>query len=325
MKRRFLFTLSLAILSVVFSFDGAPPQASISNGLINAKLYLPDAVNGYYRGARFDWGGVIYDLEYKNHHYFGQWFEHYEPTLHDAIMGPVDSFNPIGYDDAKTGDSFLRIGVGILQKPEEARYTFSTSYKILNSGTWKIKKKSSGIAFTHELKSEKYQYLYTKNVTLTKGKPELVLEHSLKNTGTTTLETDVYNHNFFVMDQQPTGPDFIVKLPFAPQGEFKGKGEKGAIDGNTIVYKDVISKGEFFAVSPLTGYGTTPSDNDIRIENTKVGTGVRIIGDKPIVRFVFWSNPATVCPEPYIHLKVEPGKEVTWNIRYEFYTINTIN
>lgn len=320
MKRRFLFTLNLAILSVVCSFDGAPPQASISNGLINAKLYLPDAVNGYYRGARFDWSGVIYDLEYKNHHYFGKWFEHYEPTLHDAIMGPVDSFNPIGYDDAKTGDSFLRIGVGILQKPEEARYTFSTSYKILNSGTWKIKKKSSGIAFTHELKSEKYQYLYTKNVTLTNGKPELILEHTLKNTGTTTLETDVYNHNFFVMDQQPTGPDFIVKLPFVPQGEFKGKPEKGAIDGKNIIYKEVISKGEFFAVSPLTGYSTDISDNDVRIENTKTGTGVRIKGDRPIVKFVFWSAAATVCPEPYIHLKVDPGKEISWNIRYEFYT-----
>lgn len=319
MKRNLLFILSLATLLVVLSFDGTPPEASISNGLINAKLYLPDPVNGYYRGARFDWSGVIHDLEYKNHHYFGKWFERYEPTLHDAIMGPVDSFNPIGYEEAKTGESFLRIGVGILEKPEEARYTFTTPYKILDGGSWKVKKKSSAISFTHELKSEKYQYTYTKNVILTKGKPELVLEHTLKNTGTTTLETDVYNHNFFVMDQQPTGPDFIVKLPFEPQGEFKGKPEKGAIDGKNIIYKDVVTKGEYFALSPLTGYGTSASDNDIRIENKKTGTGVRIIGDRPISRFVFWSNPATVCPEPYIHLKVGPGKEVKWDIRYEFY------
>ena len=273
MKRLSLFTLSLVLLSITFSFDAPPPEASISNGLIKAKLYLPDAVNGYYRGARFDWGGVIYDLEYNNHHYFGKWFDRYEPTLHDAIMGPVDSFNPIGYDEAKTGESFLRIGVGILEKPNEPKYAFSTPYKILNNGTWKVKKKSSGITFIHELKSEKYQYEYTKSVSLTKGKAELVLEHTLENKGTSTLETDVYNHNFFVMDQQPTGPDFIVKFPFAPQGEFKGKTDKGAIDGKNIVYKDVISKGEFFALSPMTGYGTEKSDNDFRIENKKTGVG----------------------------------------------------
>jgi len=68
MKRLSLFTLSLALLSITFSFDVPPPEAFISNGLINARLYLPDAVNGYYRGARFDWGGVIYDLEYNNPH-----------------------------------------------------------------------------------------------------------------------------------------------------------------------------------------------------------------------------------------------------------------
>jgi hypothetical protein len=321
MKRLSLITISLALLSIIFSFDASPPEAAISNGLINARLYLPDAVNGYYRGARFDWGGVIHDLEYNKHHYFGKWFDHYEPTLHDAIMGPVDSFNPIDYELAKTGEGFLRIGVGILEKPNEAGYAFSTPYKILNGGTWKVKKKSSGITFIHALKSEKYQYEYTKIVTLTKGKPELVIEHTLENKGTTTIETDVYNHNFFVMDQQPTGPDFIVKFPFAPQGEFKGKTDKGAIDGKNIVYKDVISKGEFFALSPLTGYGTGTSEYDIRIENMKTGTGVRITGDMPIVKFVYWSAAATLCPEPFIKVKVDPGKKMSWSIRYEFYNL----
>jgi hypothetical protein len=320
MKRPSLLILSLGLLSIGFKFD-SPPEAVISNGLVNAKLYLPDSVNGYYRGARFDWSGVVYDLEYNNHHYFGKWFDRYEPTLHDAIMGPVDSFNPIGYDEAKAGEGFLRIGVGILEKPDEPRYTFSTPYKILNSGRWKVKKKASSVAFTHELSSGKHHYVYTKVVTLTKGKPELILEHTIKNKGMATIETDVYNHNFFVIDQQPTGPDFTVKFPFAPKGELKGKIEAGAVDGNNVTYKKVLSKGEFFALSPLTGYSTDPSDNDIRIENTKTGAAVRIIGDKPIVKFTYWSAAATLCPEPYIRIKVDPGNEITWTTRYEFYTI----
>jgi len=319
--RSYLYSVLFCLVGILTSLVEPPPEASISNGLINVKLYLPDAVNGYYRGTRFDWSGVIYDLEYDGHKYFGKWFDRYEPTLHDAIMGPVDSFNPIGYEDAKVGEGFLRIGVGVLEKPDESRYAFTTPYKILEYGDWKVTKRSSEVTFIHELKSSKYQYKYTKNLKLTKGKPELVLEHILENKGTTTIETDVYNHNFFVMDNQPTGPDFVVKFPFAPQGESKGKTEKGAIDGKQIVYNDVIQKGEYFAVSPLTGYGSTAADNDFRIENRKTKSGVRIIGDKPIVKFVYWSAAATLCPEPYVNIKVGPGETVTWSIRYEFYLL----
>lgn len=319
--KRYLYSVLVCFAGIFINLDQPPPEASISNGLINAKLYLPDAVNGYYRGTRFDWSGVIYDLQYSGHSYFGKWFDRYEPTLHDAIMGPVDSFNPIGYEEANVGEGFLRIGVGILEKPDEPRYAFTTPYKILEPGEWKVKRKSSEINFVHELKTAKYQYKYSKNVKLIKGKPELVLEHTLENKGKTMIETDVYNHNFFVMDNEPTGPDFVVKFPFTPEGEMKGKEEKGAINGQQIVYNDIIQKGEYFAVSPLTGYGSTAADNDLRIENKKTKAGVRIIGDRPIVRFVYWSAAATLCPEPYVNIKVEPGETVTWSIRYEFYLL----
>lgn len=319
MKNTLLCLLALFVLMTGVNLTIPPPQAEISNGLITAKLYLPDPENGYYRGARFDWAGVMYDLHYKDHHYFGQWFENYSPTIHDAIMGPVDSFDPIGYEEAKTGEGFLRIGVGILEKPQEPRYTFSTSYKILNGGQWKTKKKSGSIEFTHELKDEKYQYVYTKTVQLTKGKPEMVLMHKLKNTGDSRIETNVYNHNFFVMDNQPTGPDFVVKFSFTPSGQSKGRSDAAAIEGQNIVYTKVFNKGEIFLISPLTGFSDRASDYDIRVENRKTRAGVRIIGDKPIVKFVYWSAATTLCPEPFTKVSVDPGQELTWKISYEFY------
>lgn len=84
------------------------PQAEISNGQIHAKLYLPDPQNGYYRATRFDWSGVISSLEWNGHNYFGQWFERYDPKLHDSITGPVEEFltnsSGLGYDEAKPGE-----------------------------------------------------------------------------------------------------------------------------------------------------------------------------------------------------------------------------
>ena len=64
------------------------PQTEISNGLIQAKIYLPDAKEGYYQGTRFDWSGNMPSLKYSGHEYFGQWFTTYSPEIHDVIMGP---------------------------------------------------------------------------------------------------------------------------------------------------------------------------------------------------------------------------------------------
>ena len=62
------------------------------------------------------------------------------------------------------------------------------------------------------------------------------------------------------------------------------------------------------------------ADYDIKIENHKTGAAVRITGDQPISKFIFWSASTTVCPEPFIKIKVDPGKEFSWGIKYEFYT-----
>src|SRR5258708_37872947 len=115
-----------------------PPETKITNGIIHARLYLPDPQTGYYRGSRFDWSGVIADLDYRGHHYFGRWFPKYSPTLHDAIQGPVEAFDPIGFDEAKPGGHFLKIGIGILSRTSDSAYYFATTYPIVNSGKWKV-------------------------------------------------------------------------------------------------------------------------------------------------------------------------------------------
>jgi len=54
-----------------------------------------------------------------------------------------------------------------------------------------------------------------------------VLEHTLKNTGRKAITTSVYDHNFFMLDDQPTGPDFVVKFPFdlRATADLKGLGD----------------------------------------------------------------------------------------------------
>src|SRR5277367_2879104 len=113
--------LAVSTLTAADPPQANPPQAAISNGILHAKLYLPDAVNGYYRATRFDWSGVIASLDFQGHSYFGVWFPRYDPLLHDAITGPVEEYrtgdSALGYADAAAGGTFIRIGVGVLRKP----------------------------------------------------------------------------------------------------------------------------------------------------------------------------------------------------------------
>ncbi len=315
---KFIFILSFLAASLGYlpPLDEFP-QSAISNGIVNATLLLPDSTSGYYQGTRFDWSGVIKSLEYKNHSYFDVWFKKYDPKLHDAITGPVEEFGAIGYDDAKPGAHFLKIGVGALLKANEKPYSSFLLYEIANPGKWQVKTLKDRVEFTQELKDETgYAYLYRKTVQLVKGKPELILEHSLKNTGTKQIETSVYDHNFFLIDKALTGPDIKIKFPFQINGTGRGVGTFAEINNKQISYTRKLNEKEDVYIGALNGYGSDAGDYDFRIENHQ-----SIRADKPLDKLVFWACPTVSCPEPYIHIKVDPGKEFKWKINYEFYEI----
>jgi len=311
---------AILLLTLGQAVGAQVPQAEISSAGIRASVYLPDAQSGYYRGTRFDWSGVVASLTWNGHSYFGQWFDRYDPKLHDAITGPVEEFltgdSSLGYHEAKTGEPFVRIGVGAVRKPEEPAYRRFATYDIVDPGTWKIDKGTDWIQFTHELRDTGgYAYIYSKTLRL--AKDTLALEHRLKNTGRRPIATSVYNHNFFMLDEQPTGPDFVVRFPFEPLAiaALNGLAETR---GRDIVFLKPFERRQT-VFSELKGFGTTAADHDIRVENRKTGAGVRQTGDRPIAKLLFWSAGRTVCPEAYIDLAIEPGQESSWRIGYEFY------
>jgi hypothetical protein len=83
------------------------------------------------------------------------------------------------------------------------------------------------------------------------------------------------------------------------------------------VYLKTLETGQSVA-GELAGYGTTASDYDIRMENQNAGAAVRITGDQPLAKVYYWSIRTTFCPEPYIDIHVEPGREAHWKYTYQF-------
>jgi hypothetical protein len=337
---------AILTLSAVFGLAGTwdppaadVPQAEISNGELRVKLYLPDARQGYYRGTRFDWSGVMAALEYKGHNYYGPWYSRIDPRVHDyqyegaeivastcsGIMGPVEEFqtnhSALGFDEAKVGGTFIKIGVGVLRK-DSAEYGYVKQYEIVDPGKWSVKTLRDSVEFTQELADPAtgYGYIYRKTVRLVAGKPEMVLEHRLKNTGRRAINTSVYNHNFLVLDHQPPGPDFSLTLPFeihSPQPPNKDLAE---IRGNQVVYLQALVNQDLVS-TPLLGFGDTPHDNEIRIENRRVGAGMLIRGNRPLSYMNLWSIRSVLAVEPFIAMSIDPGSEFTWEVTYQYYTL----
>lgn len=319
---------------------GAAQEAEIANGVIRVRLCLPDATAGFYRGTRFDWSGVIGALEYAGHDFFPQWFQRSDPKVHDfvyeggdivagpctAITGPAEEFSTdgrgLGFDEAQAGGTFIKIGVGVLRKPDDAKYDPFRLYSIVDGGEWAVAPRPESVEFRHQLAdpSSGFGYDYRKTVSLPAGQPQLVLAHCLRNTGQRLLQTSVYNHNFLYLDRQAPGPDCSITVPFQIQPAPPPPAQLAEIQGNRIVFRKTLTGTDcvYFAIQ---GFGRDPKDYDIRIENRRVGAGVRITADRPLSRAALWTIRAPLSFEPFLDLRLEPGAEFTWRITYDFYTI----
>jgi hypothetical protein len=302
------------------------PQCILRNKAIKMTIYLPDAHKGYYRGPRFDWSGMIKRVEYQGHTLFGAFVTPHNPEANDNAIGPAEEFGmgtykypgALGYEEARAGGNFIKIGVGILKKDGAGRYKFYKLYKIVKPGKWKIKRDKDTITFSQEMKNGQWGYEYRKIIKLSESPPGFTISHFLKNTGSQTIETTDYAHNFFIIDEDPIGTDYQLRFPFAPQAERPLKGIL-EIKGKEIIFvKDMKEKPLFV---PLAGFEDRVADNEVIIENKKAKIGVRIKGDRPVVQFNLYCAKTTVSPEPFIKLFLKSGEQTQWTTKYYLFDI----
>lgn len=296
------------------------PKALLSNGTLDAMVFLPDTTNGYYRSSRFDWSGVVACVSLNGHRFFGEWFQKYDPMINDSITGPVEEFRSedgaLGYGEAKPGETFLKPGVGVLRRIDDSPYKFGVAYPIVDTGKWKVSVKKHAVIFTQTITGPRgYAYIYQKKLSLDGS--TMMLEHTLKNTGTRAIMTEVYDHDFLIFDGQPTTAGITIRFPFKPQPETP-LGDAVELEGNNITYKEELQPKHSVA-GYIKGYSTNASDYHFTVEDTKTKVGVEQSSDSPISRFYLWSVRSTVSPEAYIHLDVPPGKTGHWKIRYRFF------
>src|SRR5437016_5526211 len=83
---------TLVIASGVPTAAADYPQIELKNNQLKLIVYLPDPEKGFYRGTRFDWSGVLGQVDFAGHKLFGPWKDKHDPTNYDDIIGPVEEF-----------------------------------------------------------------------------------------------------------------------------------------------------------------------------------------------------------------------------------------
>jgi hypothetical protein len=297
------------------------PQAVLEGQFLKARLYLPDSKNGYYRGTRFDWSGLISRVGYGAHSFFCEFKQEHDPLNHDDVCGTAEEFDidgPASFFQAKAGDPFIKIGVGILERPDDSAYSFWKRYKILKPGQWKIERAQSKITFQQTLQGPNgWGYDYAKTLELVPDSPTLRIVRRLKNTGSQPIETSHYGHNFLRIDDVPAGTNCTLDFRFDPhltpdsrgQGCVEVKGRQLIFPSNPPLEVGIWVRMEGFQ---------KPEDNEIKVVNHRSESAVTISTVRPLGKLVFYSSGRVLCPEPFVRWAINPGKTQEWTTTYRF-------
>lgn len=325
---RFILIFCIIMSSVVFHIAHSQeeyPKTAISNNLLEVDIYLPDAEKGYYRGTRFEWSGLVQEVRFKGHRFFGDWkYSKHDPNNHDDVNGIPGEFSmglfgvegPPGYNEAKPGEPFLKIGVGLLEKIDDKQYSPFEKYHIVKPFEWDIKQGTDWIEFSQEI--EPFQgmaYSYNKKTRLLADSPDMLVEHHIKNSGTQTLSTTHYCHNFIKIDGEPINQNYVFFVPF-PLKLLRNFVEfASVVDTGIVLKKELVNKALF---SEIGGYGRAAAHNSFVVTNR--ASQARILMESSVSPHIynFYAARYAICPEPFVRIQLEPGESMDWTNQYTF-------
>lgn len=319
--------------------NAAAPEVTLTNSQLRVKVCLPDAQTGFYRGTRFDWSGVIGSLQFAGHEFYAPWFQR-TGDVHDfiydgadivagactAVTGPAEEFSTdgqaLGFDEAKPGGTFLKIGVGVLRRPDDQPYNPYRLYPIVDGGQWTVTRRPDAVEFRQEVSDAAtgYGYDYRKTVAIEGDQPRMILAHALRNTGRRPIQTSVYNHNFLYLDRRPPGPGLVLETAFPMQVDPPLDPALAVVDGKRMLLRKTLG-GEERVYTVISGFGAEAKDYDFRVESREAGVGVRITADRPLSKVALWTIRAPHSIEPFIAMNLAPGAEFTWRLQYDYYRL----
>ncbi len=297
---------------------------TLSNGDLSLRVYLPDKENGFYRSTRFDHSGLISHLEFSGNTYFQAWQdEEHNPYGGDHVLGIAGEFGrgddnmpaPLGYDNAKVGESYLKIGVGELIRTDAEPYCFYNTHPIRNVLPWDVRIGENEIRFIQSsYEVQGYAYRYERTLRLTDDPIGFICEQHLENTGQNPIHQMYYAHNFININNDPVGLGHQLTFPFIWTAE-DALGPLVTPTKNTLEFSKNVQKVIF---SRLHGFSQQVSDHEFTFSHEKSHTSLRISGNTPMSRLYLFIKKGCICPEPFVDITLAPGESHSWLTTHSF-------
>ena len=296
----------------------------MSYTLKNSNLEVQiDAPLKNYRNPRFDWTGKIVSIMFKKNRVTT--IEN--KTINNDLFYGKGLYNefgidsPLGFNEAKNGDWFHKIGIGLLKK-DHNQYKFDNPYKI-KPATFSVSKKLNTILIKCISDCiNGYSYVLTKQIELFNC--TLKINYSLKNTGKKKIVTDEYAHNFIAMNNSLAETNNILKFPFELKPllfEENVNPEKKVFLGLDHIAVQSSPKEQFF-FSNLSGGESVEASWEMANQDTLIG--IRETGNFKTNKINLWGWEHVISPELFIHLDIAPKETQEWSRTYDFYQVSPI-
>jgi hypothetical protein len=326
--------------------DNSHTPIQIHSNQLSVEIARPGSV---YTGTRFDWSGLIVQViltpSAGSQHTFCV-PESLQPGQGTGGRGLSNEFGndkPVGYADAQPGESFPKLGIGLLKRPERPQYNFFFPHEIDSLYPFHVSSTESTATFTVDpVDCRGYAASLKKIISVHDNWLEIA--YSLENVGSRAIMTNEYCHNFVGIDQHQIGPDYRLHFPYPIQLEDIAAAyrhflppllrkilpvslqdrllKRRAAPGNKSV---LIQDTDFnFINTPQSAFyfrtlGFSKTEQH-QWELTYLPDGIKIreYDDFNPSRVAIWGTTHVISAEIYIDINLQPGQGQSWTRRYEF-------
>jgi len=380
--------IPISMAAAVVSSTTSYHNITLSSPTISARVFMPmpggngDNKEQYYKGSRFEHGSMIGDITYKegDRQVYGRslWRTPHDPTNPESGVGLASEFGcgdngsmcagkgditngVLGYDTAKPGEPFLKIGVGRLIKGScwdcsgdiGESYKFNSPYKFHKSPSWKVLSSPdpNEVTFVSEETLGEFGYRLQKTIRL--DGDVLTVRSLLTNLGKKQFTTPWYSHHFFSGDNDPIGPGYAVDLGLSEYGFWGTKrpaptfsqpgfntwsgdineyanvtmaGSDGSIsmDIKKHIPEGVKLKADFLDESTQTltdGSFTLHAPNGVSVYE-KIPELSTSSRNPFIYAYNFYAERGTLSPEPMLLLYLQPSETTFWTQHLKFSSVD---
>jgi hypothetical protein len=243
--------------------------------------------------------------------------------------------DPPGYNEGKSGDPFLKVGVGILRRDGGA-YNFSANYPVIElartTATWQPDR----VHFVQTLTGNANGYCCHLEEDVIVKNDRLIMNYLLRNSGSKPFTTEQYLHDFVCFSGRSVGPNVRLTFPYdfttnpdvtpwQPSGRIRDIRAAAA-----TVYVRIANSIEFMDKAPGVPkiWIYKPADYAgpelCAVEHTETQQRLVIETSFPTAYVGIWTTDYQVSPEQFLQITLAPREETRFSRTYMFRTSDSV-